>query len=144
MPWKASSVMEERLGQATLLLNTIATPALTGWVTSVVTSWASSVSSLVCAIIVSNCLRECVVDSATNSNGDCAPISFRIAYQPGLIPRISDLSSYAILKFQNWCRNKSSRHHANCIALLGRVGRASGSLIDRWCQRCARPAAALP
>jgi hypothetical protein len=37
---------------------------------SVVTFWASSVSSLVCAVIASNCLRACAVDSSMNCDGD--------------------------------------------------------------------------
>ena len=64
------------VGQATFLLNAIVMPALSGSVILVVTFWASSVSSLVCAIIVSNCLRACAVDSSTNSDGDFTPSSY--------------------------------------------------------------------
>jgi hypothetical protein len=62
-------------GQPAYLLNAVATPALSGSVILMVTFWASSVSSLVCAIIVSNCFRACAVDSSTNSDGDFTPSS---------------------------------------------------------------------
>ena len=56
--------------QVMRLLNTLVTPVLSGSVISVVIFCASAVSSLVCAVIVSKCLRACAVDSSKNSGTD--------------------------------------------------------------------------
>jgi magnesium-transporting ATPase (P-type) len=61
-------------GQA-LLLRILVTPAFNGAAVSVVNFRASSVSSLACAIIVSNFLRACAVDSTTSSDAFLTPIS---------------------------------------------------------------------
>ena len=41
--------------------------SFTGSAVSVITFWASAAKSLVCAVIVSNCLRACEVESSTSS-----------------------------------------------------------------------------
>src|ERR1700728_561001 len=56
--------------------NALVTLALKGSAAASVTFWASAESSLVCSVSVSNCLRECSVDTSMKSEGDFTVDSF--------------------------------------------------------------------
>jgi hypothetical protein len=62
---------------AILLVNALVMPVFRGSVISVVTFWARSVSSLVCAVIASNCLRDARSTGQRAPTGTSPPSVYR-------------------------------------------------------------------
>ena len=56
--------------------NAFSIPVFSGAAVADAAFWASAASSLLCSVSVSNCLRECSVDSSTNADGDLTSYNF--------------------------------------------------------------------